>query len=190
MPPPGPTDRVSFDELGLVPARAEVYGRSDLLVAIASRNLPDGTRPSRIALEVMVAPDGAGEKAVVSAFVNERLLASTVAAVGEPTRLDFSLPDGLVGTFANIRVVVQRRSAQSDCKYEPQGYPVEILGSSAVILSPAGRVAGDFSDLSSLWAKGIEVLVPASTAARPLTVVAMLADVLDELSKESLPYLA
>jgi hypothetical protein len=185
--PKGPTDRVSFDELGLVPAQAEVFGRADLSVAIANRSLPSGTRPSRLVLDVMVAPDGAGEKAVVSAFVNERLLASTVAAIGEPTRLDFPLPDGLVGTVANIRATVQRRSAQGDCRFEPQGYPAEILGSSSVILSPAGSVAQDFSDLATLWANGIEVLIPGGTALRPLSVVSLLADVLSALSKESAP---
>ncbi len=186
-PPAGQTDRVSFDELGLKPAQAEVYGRADLAVAIPSRGLPSGTRPSRLMLEVMVAPDGAGEKAVVSAFVNERLLASTVAAVGEPTRLDFALPDGLVGTVANIRLVLQRRSAQGDCRFEPQGYPAEILGSSTVILAPAGSVAQDFSDLSTFWAKGVEILLPASTAAQPLAVIGMVAEVVDELSKEASP---
>jgi len=185
--PKGPTDRVSFDELGLVPAQAEVFGRADLSVAIASRSLPSGTRPSRLTLDVMVAPDGAGEKAVVSAFVNERLLASTVAAIGEPTRLDFPLPDGLVGTVANIRAVVQRRSAQGDCRFEPQGYPAEILGSSSVILSTANAVADDFSDLATLWAGGVEVLVPASAAVRPLTVTGLLADVLNALSMETAP---
>jgi hypothetical protein len=186
-PPKGPTDRVTFDELGVVPAQAEVFGRADLTVAIASRALASGTRPSRLMLDVMVAPDGAGEKAVVSAFVNERLLASTVAAIGEPTRLDFPLPDGLVGTVANIRATVQRRSAQGDCRFEPQGYPAEILGSSSVILTPAGSVAADFSDLATLWSNGVEVLVPASAAARPLTVVGLLADVLNALTRESAP---
>jgi hypothetical protein len=187
MPLQGPTDRVSFDQLALVPAQAEVFGRADLSVAIASRVLPSGTRPSRLLLDVMVAPDGAGEKAVVSAFVNERLLASTVAAIGEPTRLDFALPDGLVGTVANIRVVVQRRSSQGDCRFEPQGYPVEILGSSSVMLSPANSAAENFSDLAALWANGIEVLVPASAATQPLTVIGLLADVLNALSKDSAP---
>lgn len=186
-PPKGPTDRVSFDELGVAPAQADVFGRADLSVSIASRTLASGTRPSRLVLDVMVAPDAAGEKAVVSAFVNERLLASTVAAIGEPTRLDFPLPDGLVGTAANIRVVVQRRSAQGDCRFEPQGYPAEILGSSSIILSTAGSMAEDFSDLATLWANGIEVLVPTSTAARPLAVVGLLADVLNALSRESAP---
>lgn len=185
--PKAATDRVSFDELGLAPAQAEVFGRADLSVAIERRTLPSGTRPSRVVLDVMVAADGTGEKAVVSAFVNERMLASTVAAAGEPTRLDFSLPDGLVGTVANIRAVVQRRSAQGDCKFEPQGFPAQILGSSSVILSPAGAGAKDFSDLASFWADGVEVLVPASAASRPLTVVGLLADVLNALSKEAAP---
>jgi hypothetical protein len=187
VPPKGPTDRISFDELAVVPAQAEVFGRADLSVVIATRALPSGTRPSRLILDVMVAPDGAGEKAVVSAFVNERLLASTVAAVGEPTHLDFALPDGLVGTVANIRAVVQRRSAQGDCRFEPQGYPAEILGSSSISLSSAGSVAEDFSDLATQWANGVEVLVPVTTAGRPLQVLGMLADVVSALSKETAP---
>jgi cellulose synthase subunit len=185
--PKGPTDRVSFDALGLMPSQAEVFGRADLAVAIPTRALPGGTRPSRLVLDLMVAPDGTGEKAVVSAFVNERLLASSVAAIGEPTRLDFALPDGVVGSVANIRAVIQRRSSQGDCRFEPQGYPVEILGSSSVILSPAGSVAHDFSDLATLWANGVQVLVPSSTSAHPLSVVASLAEILNALSKESAP---
>jgi Bacterial cellulose synthase subunit len=182
-----PTNRISFDELGLTSPRADVFGRAELALAIASRLLPSGTRPSRLVLDVMVAPDGDGEKAVVSAFVNERLLASRVAAIGEPTRLDFALPDGLVGSVANIRTVVQRRSAQGDCRFEPQGYPAEILGSSQVILSAAGPVAQDFSDLATLWANGVELLLPASTAQYPLSVMASLSGVLNALTSETTP---
>lgn len=183
------TDHVTFDELGLVPARADVFGRAELAVGIASSALPSETKPSRLVLDVMVAPDGAGEKAVVTAFVNERMLASTVAATGEPTRLDIALPDGLVGAVANIRAVVQRRSAQGDCRFEPQGYPAEILGSSMLILSKPGPVE-DFSDLATLWSSGVEVLVPGSTAARPLTVMNLLADILSVLSRETAPIVA
>jgi hypothetical protein len=185
--PPRPSDRVSINDLGLTPPRAEVFGRAELAVTVASRSLPSGTRPSRLVLDVMVAPDGAGEKAVVSAFVNERLLASTVAAIGDPTRLDFALPDGLVGSVANIRVVVQRRSLQGDCRFEPQGYPAEILGSSQVFLSQAGPTARDFSDLATLWGNGVQILLPASTAEHPLSVLASLSDVLSALSSMTTP---
>ena len=73
------SDRVSFTELGLAPALAEVFGRADVTVAIDMRALPAGSRAERLALDVMVAPDSAGERAVVSVFVNERLLGSVVA---------------------------------------------------------------------------------------------------------------
>ncbi len=185
--PKGPTEQISFDSLGLVPAQAEVFGRADLSVSVLGSALPAGTKPQRLVLRLMVAPDGAGEKAVVSAFVNERLLASVVAAAEEPTQLDFALPDGLVGAVANVRVVIQRRSAQGDCRFEPQGYPAELLGSSSVILSVAGSVANDFSDLAALWANGVEIMIPVSTAAAPLFVLPALSDILNALSKDTAP---
>ncbi len=140
-----PTDRVTFDQLGVAPAASRCvrprrpHGR-DRHPRAARRH---ASRRASL-LDVMVAPDGAGEKAVVSAFVNERLLGSTVAAIGEPTQLDLALPDGLVGTSANVRAVVQRRSAQGDCRFEPQGYPAQILGSSAVVLTAADPHAARF----------------------------------------------
>jgi hypothetical protein len=133
----------------------------------------------------MVAPDGAGEKAVVSAFVNERLIDSTVALSGERTRLDFPLADGIIGTSATVRAVVQRRSAQGDCRFEPQGYPAQILGSSAVVLESADARAHDFSDLVAHWADEVEVLLPASAAERPLAVLDLVSNALAALAAET-----
>jgi hypothetical protein len=133
----------------------------------------------------MVAPDGAGERAVVSVFVNERLLGSAVAQIDEPTRFDLPLPDGLVGTVANVRAVVQRRSAQGDCRFEPQGYPAQILGSSSVVLTAADARPHDFSDLVGRWASGLEVLIPADAAEQPEHVLGVLGDVLSALSPEA-----
>jgi hypothetical protein len=166
---------------------AEVFGRADISVAIDTRTLPAGTRAERLALDVMVAPDGAGERAVASVFVNERLLGSMVAQVDEPTRFDLPLPDGLVGTLANVRVVIQRRSAQGDCRFEPQGYPAQILGTSAVILAAADDRTRDFSDLVARWAGGVEVWLPATAADNPVPVLGAVSDVLAALSPESAP---
>jgi hypothetical protein len=182
-----PVDRLSFDQLGLAPGLVEVFGRADLSLAINARALPSGTRMSRLLLDILVAPDEAGEKAVVSVFVNERLLGSTVAATGEPTRLDLTLLEGLVGTAANIRAVVQRRSAQGDCRYEPQGYPAQILGSSSIVLTQADVQLHDFSDLSVRWADGLEILIPESAAEQPAPVLGLLTGVLGALSPETAP---
>jgi cellulose synthase operon protein B len=171
----------------VAPTQADVFGRADLATVIDSRRLPPETRATRLLLDVMVAPDGAGEKAVVSAFVNERLLGSTVAAVGEVTHLDLGLPEGLVGTVANVRAVVQRASAQGDCRFEPQGYPAQILGSSSLLLAGASGRAHDFSDLTSRFAHGIKLLLPAAAADQPVQTLGILAPVLDQLSPDAAP---
>jgi hypothetical protein len=162
-----------------------VFGRADLTVAIDTRALPAGTRAARLALDIRVAPDGAGERAVVSIFVNERLLGSAVAQIDEPTRFDLPLPDGLVGTIANVRAMIQRRSAQGDCRFEPQGYPAQILGTSSVGLTVADLRARDFSDLVTQWAKGLEIWLPAAAVERPDRVLGMLGVLLGALSPEA-----
>ncbi len=182
-----PTDRISFDQLRVAPAEAEVFGRADLAAVIDMRRLPPGTRPARLLLDVMVAPDGAGEKAVVSAFVNERLLGSTVAATGEATHLDLLLPDGLVGNIANVRVLIQRDSAQGDCRFEPQGYPAQILGSSALVLTGADATPHDFSDLTSRFSQRLELLLPRIAAEQPDRVLDMVTEVAAQLSPDTAP---
>jgi hypothetical protein len=182
-----PADRMTFDQLGVAPAQAEVYGRADLVAAIDTRQLPGGTRPTRLLLDLMVAPDGAGVKAVVSVFVNERLLGSTVAATGDTTHLDLPLPDGLVGTSANVRAVIQRDSPQGDCRFEPQGYPAQMLGSSSLVLTNTDGTAHDFSDLSPRFEHGLELLLPASAADQPNLVLGLVADVVDQLSPDVAP---
>jgi cellulose synthase operon protein B len=182
-----PKDRVTFDQLGIPPQEVEVYGRADLGAIIDTRRLPAGTQPTRLSLDVMVAPDGAGAKAVVSVFINERLLGSTVAATGETTHLDLPLPDGLVGTVANLRVVVERDIAQGDCRFGPQGYPAQILGSSALILGDASKSAHDFSDLTSRFVRGMDVLLPAGAADQPTHVLGLVAEVANQLSPDTAP---
>jgi hypothetical protein len=186
-PPKLPSDRITFAELGLAPVLAEVFGRADLTIAINTRALPAGTRAARLALDIMVAPDGAGERAVVSVFVNEQLLGSTVAEIDKATRFHLPLPDGLIGSIANVRAVIQRRSAQGDCRFEPQGYPAQILGTSSVILATADARARNFSDLVARWANGLEILLPAAAAERPERTLGMLGVILSALSPEGGP---
>jgi len=182
-----PNDRVSFDQLGIAPAQAEVFGRAELNVAVDRRHLPAGTRPKRLLLEVMVGSDGAGERAVVSVFINERLIASAVAATGEPTRLDIALPDGLFFTIANVRVLVQRDSAQGGCRFEPQGYPAQVLGSSSLVLEKADGALHDFADLTPRFGNGIELDLPAVMAEQPTLALSLLTEIAGQLSAETAP---
>lgn len=180
-----PTDRVSFDQLGIPADDVEVFGRANLSAVIDTRRFPAGTRPARLLLDVMVAPNGDGEKAVVSAFLNERLLGSTVAATGEATHLDLAVPEGLIGVVGDLRVVVERDSAQGNCRFEPQGYPAQILGSSAVLLEKTDGAAHDFADLTPRFARGFEILLPARTADQPLQVLGLVSEIANQLSPDT-----
>lgn len=182
-----PTDQVTFAQLGIPSAQVDVFGRAELTATVDTRLLPPQTRPTRLLLDVMVAPDSGGARAVVNAFVNERLLGSTVAATGEPTHLDLDLPDELIGIVGNVRVVVQRENAPGNCRFEPQGYPAQILGSSALVLAAAAGAPHDFSDLPPRFARGVELLLPAAAADHPMLVLALLAQVVGRLSSEAAP---
>jgi hypothetical protein len=182
-----PKDRVTFDQLGVPPEEVEVFGRAELSAIVDTRRLPSGTYPTRLSLDVMVAPDGGGAKAVVSVFVNERLLGSEVAATTEATHLDLPLPDGLIGTAANIRVVIERDIARGDCRFGPQGYPAQILGSSALLLGSAGTTARDFAELTSHFAHGIDVLLPAVAGDQPTRVLGIVAQLSSNLSPDTAP---
>lgn len=180
-----PRDRVTFDQLGVSLPAAEIFGRADLSVAIDSRALPADTRIARLALDLMVAPDPYGEKAVISLFVNDRLLTSTLAAASGPTRIDLDLPDGLVGTGLNIRAMVQRRTAGGECKFEAQGYPAQILGSSALVLASAGT-PHDFGDLTTRWRDGVDIILPPSASA-PDQALRLLTELMAPLAPDSVP---
>ena len=110
-----------------------------------------------------------------------------MSAIGAPTHLDIALPAGLIGGAANIRIVVQRRSAQGDCRFEPQGYPAQILASSAVVLAAAAGPAHDFSDLAARWANGVEVLMSRTALERPVQSASLITQVLSVLSPETAP---
>jgi hypothetical protein len=182
-----PTDRITFDQLAVAPAQVEVYGRADLVAVIDTRRLPSATRPTRLLLDLIVAPDGAGEKAVVSVFVNERLLGSAVAATSDTTHLDLALPDGLVGTIANVRAVIERDSTQGDCRFEPQGYPAQLLGSSSLVLASTDGVPHDFSDLSPRFEHGLELLLPVAAADQPSLMLGLVAEAVHQLSPNVTP---
>ena len=180
-------ERISFDQLRVAPAEAEVFGRADLTAVLDMRRLPPETRASRLLLDVMVAPDGAGEKAVVSVFVNERLLGSTIAATNEATHLDLVLPEGLVGTNANVRALIQRDSAQGNCRFEPQGYPAQILGSSSLLLEKANGAPHDFSDLTARFSRGLQLLLPMASANRPDLVLGLVSQTVNQLAIDLAP---
>ena len=78
-----------------------------------------------------------------------------------------------------MRVVVQRDSAQGECRFEAQGYPAQILGSSSLVLAKADGTPHDFPDLTAHFGHGIKLLLPANATAQPLLTLGLLAEVVE-----------
>jgi hypothetical protein len=85
-----------------------------------------------------------------------------------------------------MRALVQRDGAQGECRFQAQGYPAQILGSSALVLASAGA-PHDFSDLTSHFARGISLLLPASAADQPVTVLGLVTETVNQLSPNITP---
>jgi hypothetical protein len=181
-----PTDRVTFEQLAVAPAQAEVFGRADLTPSSTFA----GCRPERVRRGFC---STSWWRPTAPARRRSSAFSSTSACSAARSRRPASdasrsaLPDGLVGTIANVRAIVQRDSAQGDCRFEPQGYPAQILGSSALVLASADGAAHDFSDLTPRFAHGLELLLPASAADQPNLVLGLVAEVVNQLSPDVAP---
>ena len=165
--------RLLFKDFTTDLGAADVVERAIWNATFSARELPPDTRPVAINLNVAVADDSSDLTPVVSAFVNDRLMASARTDGTIPTRLSFGLPEGLAGLDTNVRVVVQRSPVAGECKRTPQGYPAQLLPTSEVKLGPALAKPRDFYSLVPKFGRGVDLnIAPLDTngmmAALPL----------------------
>lgn len=166
-----PQDRLTFDRLNATLATQDVLGRATFDASFALADLPAGMKPSRVDLDLAIAEDAGGESASVAAFLNGRLLGSTLSDGAVPTHFSAAIPDGLVGLDNNLQIVVQRPPRGSDCNALPVGSPAQLLPSSAIELTAAKDAPRDFFDLVPRFKTGVTVTLPSGD---PLTLGSLL----------------
>jgi hypothetical protein len=153
----------------------DIVERGGWTIEFGARDLPPGTRPSALVLDIAAAPDAAGERPVAAVFFNETLIASQSLGAQMLARLVVPVPDGLAALDNRVRVVVQRRPRGGECETQPAGAPVQILPSSALRLAAAPMPPADFFELAPRWRDGVAILSDAPvTAARLALMLAVL----------------
>ena len=157
----GPRHSVSLTDLGASVQSAELVDQARFDVTFASERLPAGHRISavRVDLALGVAPNLAN--ATIATFLNGRLIGSRTSPGAVPATLTASVPEGLVGRDNILSVRVQRQPHTGDCMNPPQGYPVQLLPSSAIELTAVSGPPADFFALGSVFANGADVYLPA-----------------------------
>lgn len=169
--------RLTFSDFTTDLGAADVVERAIWNASFSARQLPPDTRPVAVNLNVAVAEDSSDLTPVVSAFVNDRLMASARSDGTIPTRLSFGLPDGLAGLDTNIRVVVQRSPVAGECKRQPQGYPAQLLSTSEVRLGPAAARPRDFYALVPKFGRGVDLNIAPLDTNGTLAALPLLAEI-------------
>ena len=153
-----PPESVTLADLGSGTVIQDVSGRGQWNTAIPLAALPAGSRLEGAVIETIVAEDGGVTPPIVTVLLNGLLLKSTEARFDEPTRMRVDFPEGSVTSVNDLEVSVTRQVAGGDCRFEPQGYPAQLLPSSRLLLG-SSDAPEDFSDLPSAFNGGFTVVV-------------------------------
>ena len=147
--------------------------------------LPADMKPDGAVIETVVGADSGATAPVINVLLNGLLLDSAEANLDELTRLDVDFPEGSLASINDLEVSVTRQVASGDCRFEPQGYPAQLLPSSHLKLGDAGDVA-DFSDLPSRFNGGFTVV--AKNAAQVAAAAPLLTALASGETKVSVSY--
>lgn len=162
---PHPSGHLHLSDLGADPRATEIAGEGGWTLALPASRLPEGKTVRGLSIDLAAVPDGAPRPASVSAWMNGVLLGSAPLDPAGTTHLEVRVPAGLVHSLNGIEVRVTREQ-HSDCGDVPRGWPVQLLGTSEVLLGDAGK-AESFHDFAAAAGQGLTVVVP-DAAALPL----------------------
>ncbi|MBL3706030.1 hypothetical protein GI582_25405 [Sulfitobacter sp. BDSS02] len=155
----GPADRLSLGAFNADLNARQLVSNENFLISFQSSDIPVGKYISGLDLHLAAALDPEGRGATASIFLNETLLASRRLTSGMPERTSFSIPEGLIGRDNLLRVAFQRQASGGECRFKPQGYPVQILPGSTMKLSDAKQSDEDFYSLRQSFGAGVQVVL-------------------------------
>jgi hypothetical protein len=156
---------LTLADLGADPRATDIADQGGWTIALPASRLPKGKTVRGFSIDVASVSDGAPRAASLSAWLNGVLLGSAPLDPAGTTHLDVRVPDGLVHSLNGIEVRVTRQD-HSDCGDLPRGWPVQLLGTSEVVLGDAGKIEA-FHDFAAAAGQGVTVVVP-NAAALPL----------------------
>ena len=162
---PHPSPKLTLADLGADPRATDIADQGGWTIALPASRLPKGKTVRGLSIDVASVPDGAPQAASVSAWMNGVLLGSAPLDPAGTTHLDVRVPEGLVHSLNGIEVRVTRQD-HADCGNVPRGWPVQLLGTSEVLLGDAGKVEA-FHDFAASAGQGVTVVVP-DAASLPL----------------------
>jgi hypothetical protein len=153
---------LTLSDLGADPRATDIADQGGWTIALPASRLPKGKTVRGLSIDVASVSDGAPRAASLSAWLNGVLLGSAPLDPAGTTHLDVRVLDGLVHSLNGIEIRVTRQD-HSDCGDLPRGWPVQLLGTSEVVLGDAGKIEA-FHDFAAAAGQGVTVVVPNAAA--------------------------
>lgn len=151
-------ERITLADLGADTGVQSISERGAWNTVIPVSAVPAGQSLEGVRIDALVANDGGQTPAIINVLLNGLLLGSAEAIPSKRTSLNFDFPDGSISSLNDLEVSVTRQVAGGDCRFEPQGYPAQLLPSSSLKTGSSGDPV-DFSDLASTFNAGFTVVV-------------------------------
>ncbi|MEO6877568.1 MAG: hypothetical protein ABI205_03740, partial [Gemmatimonadaceae bacterium] len=172
---------ITFQQLGLGSIPRDLAERAEWSFPFSVRDLSPGFIPADIDLDVVagLSPDRKGT--VAQLFLNDVLVRSaSINESGVAQRISAELPRRLIGVDNTLRLVLQRKAANSlspstgECRALAAATPAQVLETSVI----TGKRIDDlteFLELPALFRNGFDVYLPATALAEPTATLPFLA---------------
>ena len=153
--PVGAAGTVPLSRFGTL-APMDVAERGVVRVALDRAAFAPGLRPAAAVLNVIAAPDAAGDVPSATVYFNGEILAARSLRAGEVQSIAVDLPERLLARSNTLEVVFQRDGKGGHCDRSPGRYGVQVLPTSSLRVGTA-RSPRDFDDLSAAMGAGVEI---------------------------------
>lgn len=172
---------LSFEQLGLGSVQRDLALRAEWSFPFSVRDLSPNMIPARVNLDVVtgLSPDVQGT--VGQVFVNDVLVRSTsINETGKPQRIAVDIPRRLLNVDNTLRLVVQRKEANSleprtgECRALPAPVPAEVLATSTIDGAKLGDLT-QFMELPAALRGGFDVYLPKASLGDPTGTLPFLA---------------
>ncbi|MBZ5737783.1 cellulose biosynthesis cyclic di-GMP-binding regulatory protein BcsB [Nocardioides mangrovi] len=173
-------DGVTLESLGVDTSVQSLTDTRTWRAAYSLADLPDGSLPTRLRLEVSVPITTDDSRWLVQVQLNGQLLDS-VRLPGDDAaqQVTLDLPSGLEALRNQLSITLLRDRDLGGCNVRQTTYQVQVLPSSRLVLGGTGE---GFTAVPADYAGGFDVLLPSASAEDPATSLADLVPTLAELS--------
>ncbi|MEP3439946.1 MAG: cellulose biosynthesis cyclic di-GMP-binding regulatory protein BcsB [Sulfitobacter sp.] len=167
-----------------------IISSDQYVIPFQSSDLPAGKTVSQVDLMLAAALDPSGTGASATIYLNDTLLGARSLERGQPERVKFDVPDGLISRDNVLRVSFQRQPSGGQCRVKPQGFAVQLLPGSTLELKNLPGGDESFFQLRQEFSRGAQVFVDPTLELSQTALMPWLGSVAGTIIPDSAPIIA